>query len=112
MGTALIRYKGVDAGLLKETDAGYEFRYDAAYLASPSAQPVSLTLPLSEKPYTSHVLFPFFGGLIPTKGGIAEEELDKERLGGASLSVISGERVPPPVVTFAGLCPEELAGIA
>ena len=52
------------------------------------------------------------GGLIPTKGGIAEEELDKERLGGASLGVISGERVPPPVVTFAGLCPEELAGIA
>lgn len=65
MGTALIRYKGIDAGLLKETDAGYEFRYDDAYLASPSAQPVSLTLPLSGKTYTSHVLFPFFDGLIP-----------------------------------------------
>ena len=65
MSTALVQYKGIDAGILKETDAGYEFSYKAEYLASPSARPVSLTLPLSEKPYTSHVLFPFFDGLIP-----------------------------------------------
>ena len=52
------------AGLLEETDSGYAFQYDEAYLQS-SPVPVSLTLPLSEKPYTSKTLFPFFDGLIP-----------------------------------------------
>jgi serine/threonine-protein kinase HipA len=53
------------AGWLSETDEGYRFVYDSAYLQLPHAAPVSLTLPLSEKPYTSRVLFPFFDGLIP-----------------------------------------------
>jgi serine/threonine-protein kinase HipA len=53
------------AGLLCETDAGYSFAYDAAYLAREGATAVSLTLPLQQKPYTSTVLFPFFDGLIP-----------------------------------------------
>ena len=41
------------------------FAYDAAYLSDAEAKPVSLTLPLTEKPYKSPVLFPFFDGLIP-----------------------------------------------
>ncbi len=53
------------AGLLEETDFGYRFQYDSTYLLSPSAVPVSLTLPLTESPYTSPTLFPFFDGLIP-----------------------------------------------
>lgn len=53
------------AGLLTEDDMGYEFTYDNAYLASGAAIQVSLTLPLSDKPYRSNVLFPFFDGLIP-----------------------------------------------
>lgn len=65
MKTALIRFKGEKAGLLKETDEGYEFCYDADYLASDSPVAVSLTLPLSDKPYKSTILFPFFDGLIP-----------------------------------------------
>ena len=52
------------AGLLEETDNGYRFQYDAEYLRS-NAVPVSLTLPLAEKPYASKTLFPFFDGLIP-----------------------------------------------
>ena len=52
------------AGLLEETDDGYVFQYDREYLQNMSV-PVSLTLPLSEKPYTSKTLFPFFDGLIP-----------------------------------------------
>ena len=52
------------AGLLEETDEGSRFQYDAAYLSGSTA-PVSLTLPLTEKPYTSKTLFPFFDGLIP-----------------------------------------------
>lgn len=65
MKTALIRFKGRKAGLLKETDEGYEFTYDTEYLASNSPTAVSLTLPLSDKPYKSPILFPFFDGLIP-----------------------------------------------
>ena len=53
------------AGLLTEDDEGFTFAYDAAYLSSATAEAVSLTLPLSEKPYRSSVLFPFFDGLIP-----------------------------------------------
>jgi serine/threonine-protein kinase HipA len=65
MSKALIQYKGKTAGILEETDEGYEFRYDRKYLADAAAASVSLTLPLSEKPFKSPVLFPFFDGLIP-----------------------------------------------
>ena len=65
MSKALVEYKGKAAGTLEETDEGYEFQYDRDYLADAAAAPVSLTLPLSEKPYKSPVLFPFFDGLIP-----------------------------------------------
>lgn len=53
------------AGVLTEDDLGYEFRYDSDYLKSEGAEAVSLTLPLSAKPYREKVLFPFFDGLIP-----------------------------------------------
>ena len=53
------------AAILTEDEAGYEFMYLPEYLASDSAIPVSLTLPLSDKPYRDKVLFPFFDGLIP-----------------------------------------------
>ena len=53
------------AAILTEDEAGYEFMYLPEYLASNTAIPVSLTLPLSDKPYREKVLFPFFDGLIP-----------------------------------------------
>ena len=65
MKTALIEYKGKPAGVLKETDEGYEFLYGKEYLSDADSKPVSLTLPLTEKPYKSPVFFPFFDGLIP-----------------------------------------------
>ena len=65
MSKALIQYKGKAAGILKETDEGYEAQYDKEYLADETPTPVSLTLPLSVKHYKSTVLFPFFDGLIP-----------------------------------------------
>lgn len=52
-------------GLLERTDHGYRFGYDTDYLALEDAQPVSLTLPLTDKAYESTSLFPFFLGLIP-----------------------------------------------
>lgn len=65
MKQALVYYRDTLAGKLSETDEGYAFQYDEAYLAMPFADPISLTLPLREEAYQSPVLFPFFDGLIP-----------------------------------------------
>ena len=53
------------AARLSETEEGYVFVYDGDYLNKTDSIPVSLTLPLQEKPYKQNVLFPFFDGLIP-----------------------------------------------
>lgn len=65
MKQANIYINNIPAGILTEDDMGYEFRYDSDYLKSARALPVSLTLPLTDKPYRDKVLFPFFDGLIP-----------------------------------------------
>jgi serine/threonine-protein kinase HipA len=62
---ALVYYKQNLAGYLTETDDGYTFVYDDAYLESADVMPVSLTLPLQTQPFESRVLFSFFDGLIP-----------------------------------------------
>ena len=62
---AYVYVKDSFAGILEETDSGYSFQYDRDYLMNDTALAVSLTLPLTEKPYTSRILFPFFDGLIP-----------------------------------------------
>ncbi len=53
------------AGILTEDENGYTFVYDVDYLQKRTAKAVSLTLPLSEEPYNSQVLLPFFDGLLP-----------------------------------------------
>ncbi|MBO9731664.1 MAG: HipA N-terminal domain-containing protein [Chitinophaga sp.] len=58
-------YRDKLAGIISETNDGYIFRYDEAYLGDNNARPVSLTLPLNKGAYFSRVLFPFFDGLIP-----------------------------------------------
>ncbi len=63
--TAYVYVKNNFAGILKETDAGYSFIYDKAYLNKDGATAVSLTLPMREDEYTSKTLFSFFDGLIP-----------------------------------------------
>lgn len=65
MKRAEVYYKDCLAGILTETDSGYEFCYTGDYLGKENAAPISLTLPLTDKPYKSNVLFPFFDGLIP-----------------------------------------------
>lgn len=65
MKQAVVFLRGMQAGMLIEDENGYRFEYDAGFLASDKAEPVSLTLPLSDKPYRDKVLFPFFDGLIP-----------------------------------------------
>ncbi|MCD7845643.1 MAG: HipA N-terminal domain-containing protein [Oscillospiraceae bacterium] len=63
--TAYVYVRNTFAGVLCETDEGYSFTYDGAYLSSSDASPVSLTLPLREERYASKTLFSFFDGLVP-----------------------------------------------
>lgn len=60
-----VYYRNLFAGIVSETDEGYEFAYSPEYLENKDAQPVSLTLPLTREVYESLVLFAFFDGLIP-----------------------------------------------
>jgi len=61
----MVFYQDYFAGIIEETDEGYEFTYSAEYLETKNTKPVSLTLPLSTEKYTNKVLFAFFDGLIP-----------------------------------------------
>ena len=63
--TAYVYVRSSFAGIITETDAGYEFAYDIDYASDPTSPPVSLTMPKREEPYFSQNLFPFFDGLIP-----------------------------------------------
>lgn len=53
------------AGLIWQDENGYGFSYDSEYLRQITAEPVSLTLPLTNRPYLSKTMIPFFDGLIP-----------------------------------------------
>ena len=57
MRRANIYFKTQLAGVLSETDTGYRFEYLSEYLSNTEAKPVSLTLPLTDTPYESYVLF-------------------------------------------------------
>ena len=59
------------AGDIAETADGIAFTYRDEFLSSPSAQPVSLTLPLRADPYLATSLHPFFAGLL-AEGTLAE----------------------------------------
>ena len=65
MPKAIIKMHDTLAGWLSQDEEGYHFVYAPDYLSSLQPQPISHTLPLSNNPYTSNVLFPFFDGLIP-----------------------------------------------
>jgi HipA-like protein len=60
-----VRLDGRRVGVIKETDTGSRFTYDAEWLALADAVPVSLTLPLQSEPYESRGLLPFFENLLP-----------------------------------------------
>jgi serine/threonine-protein kinase HipA len=53
------------AGTIVENEEGFIFSYEEDYLQLGNPESVSLTLPLSDKPYRSTSMFPFFDGLIP-----------------------------------------------
>ena len=61
MRKAEIKMNNAIAGYLVEDETGYHFQYNKEY----SGEPISKTLPTRTEAYSSHVLFPFFDGLIP-----------------------------------------------
>lgn len=65
MKKAVVFLRDIQAGILTEDENGYTFQYDADFLTSDHAEAISLTLPLTNEPFNSKVLFPFFDGLIP-----------------------------------------------
>lgn len=65
MKKARIYYQDRLAGVLTETDDGYEYAYLPQYLSLADAKAISFAMPLTESVYKSNVLFPFFDGLIP-----------------------------------------------
>jgi serine/threonine-protein kinase HipA len=48
-----------------ERSRDFVFTYDAAWLTSPTAVPLSLRLPLREEPYPDEAARPFFANLLP-----------------------------------------------
>ena len=65
MRKAGVFWKDVRAGILEETDRGFLFSYDEAYLKNPKSRAISLNLPLRKESYESGSFFPFFDGMIP-----------------------------------------------
>jgi HipA-like protein len=65
MRKAKVLFKNEQAGILTQLDDGsFVFQYDTQWVKA--AKPaVSLTLPLTEQPYLSPYLFPFFYNLLP-----------------------------------------------
>ncbi len=55
---------GVLAGVLEETETGFSFAYDTAYLRDSEAKPISCTMPKRKELFESKHLFPFFHGLL------------------------------------------------
>lgn len=71
MRKAKVYNHGVLAGILLETQEGFEFNYEDAY----KGPPISLTMPLKQKQYLYSAFPPFFDGLLPE--GILLEALLK-----------------------------------
>lgn len=56
---------GILAGILtEENHQGYVFKYDDTYFYDANLPSISLTLPKSEKEYSSKFLFPFFFNML------------------------------------------------
>lgn len=66
MRQGIVKYNRIRAGLLTEEDNGeYLFVYDENYVKTYPDQFITFQMPVSERPYRSKRLFPFFDGLIP-----------------------------------------------
>ncbi len=67
------------AGTISETDNGFAFTYDAAYLANAFAAPISLTMPKRAEAYVATHLFPAFCGIL-AEGSLATIQCRTQRI--------------------------------
>ena len=64
MRTAQVYRNKIQAGILREENRQYIFRYSDAYFADPTLPAISLTLPKKQQEYRSTYLFPFFFNML------------------------------------------------
>ena len=57
--------KDVFCGIITESEEGYTFESDKAYLHMDGATALSPTMPLTDETYVKEMMFPVFDGLIP-----------------------------------------------
>ena len=57
--------KDVFCGIITESEEGYTFEYDKAYLNMEGATALGPTMPLTDETYVKEMMFPVFDGLIP-----------------------------------------------
>ena len=57
--------KDIFCGIITESEEGYTFEYDKAYLNMDGATALSPTMPLTDETYVKEMMFPVFDGLIP-----------------------------------------------
>lgn len=67
------------AGTISETEGGFAFSYDAAYLADPGTGPISLTMPKRAEVYIAQHLFPAFCGIL-AEGSLATIQCRTQRI--------------------------------
>ena len=80
MRQGIVKYNNIQGGLLTEEDNGeYLFVYDQKYVQTYPHQFITFQMPVSEMPYRSNRLFPFFDGLIP-EGWLLDVAIDNWKL--------------------------------
>ena len=62
----------------RAADGSTSFRYDASWLASARAFPVSLSMPLSDRPWSGNNVISFFEGLLPDDPTIRDKIATRE----------------------------------
>jgi serine/threonine-protein kinase HipA len=66
MRKGIVKYNNINAGILTEEDNGeYVFVYDEMYIKAYPDRFITFDMPVTDRPYRSKRLFPFFDGLIP-----------------------------------------------
>ena len=65
MRKAIVRFKGIPAGILEEQNIGFVFRYEDSYFQNPTLKSVSVTLPKTQQTYHNTSLFPVFYNMLP-----------------------------------------------
>lgn len=73
MRKAIVKFKGIPAGIVEENEMGFVFRYDDAYFHNPTERAISLTLPKTQQTYYRASLFPVFYNML-------QEGFNKDRL--------------------------------